>query len=242
MLLQTYVTSVIHSKFIYSVFKKTPFKGLFFNFSSKSLHIHSYISFKNCCQEKNHLNIHMNFDAFSHGQIQSKLWLCKELEPFLPDNAKVAVLGSWYNLVAFMLLTRNPDQCQAFLGIDLDPDVKPIADKIVDAWTIDGKVQNLTADAGSYDVSWYDVIINCSPEHMATNDWFENLEYGKLVCIQSSDVTIGDDDVWLCVNPNEELDDLAQKYPMSKYLFSGTKEIRYSDDNGYRRFMIIGIK
>jgi hypothetical protein len=184
----------------------------------------------------------MNYDSFSHGQIQSKVWLCKELERFVHANLKVAVLGSWYNLVAFMLLTRNADRYQHILGIDLDPEVKPIADKITDAWRIENKVENITADASDYDLSGYDLIINCSPEHMETNDWFENIEYGTMVCIQSSNVHIADDDVWKCVNSNESLEDLTLKYPLSKYLYSGVKEIRYSEDNGYKRFMLIGIK
>lgn len=190
------------------------------------------------------LNRMMNFDSFSHGQIQSKLWLCKELERFVHANLKVAVLGSWYNLVAFILLTRNQDRYQHILGIDIDPDVKPISDKITEAWRIgsDYKVENVTADANVYDTSGYDLIINCSPEHMDGNDWFDNLEYGTMVCIQSSDVQTSDDDVWKCVNPNESLEDLVLKYPLSKYLYSGEKEIRYSEDNGYKRFMLIGIK
>lgn len=190
------------------------------------------------------LNTSMNFDSFSHGQIQSKVWLCKELERFIHANLKVAVLGSWYNLVAFMLLTRNADRYQHILGIDIDPEVKAIADKVTEAWRIgsDYKVENITADANVYDTSGYDLIINCSPEHMEGNDWFDNLEYGTMVCIQSSDVQTSDDDVWKCVNPNESLEDLVLKYPLSKYLYSGEKEIRYSEDNGYKRFMLIGIK
>ena len=186
----------------------------------------------------------MNFDSFSHGQIQSKVWLCKELEKFVHANIKIAVLGSWYNLIAFMLLTRNADRYQHILGIDIDPEVKPIADKITEAWRIgsDYKVENVIADANVYDTSGYDLIINCSPEHMDGNDWFDNLEYGTMVCIQSSDVQTSDDDVWKCVNPNESLEDLVLKYPLSKYLYSGEREIRYTEDNGYKRFMLIGIK
>lgn len=186
----------------------------------------------------------MNFNSFSHGQIQSKVWLCKELEKFVHANIKIAVLGSWYNLVAFMLLTRNADRYQHILGIDIDPDVKPIADKITDAWRFgqDYKVENITADANAYDLSGYDLIINCSVEHMESNDWFEKLEPGTMVCIQSSDVTIINDDIWMCVNPNKSMEELIAKYPLSKRLYSGEKEIRYSDDNGYKRFMLIGIK
>ena len=193
---------------------------------------------------KSPLNRYMNFDSFSHGQIQSKVWLCQELERFVHANLKVAVLGSWYNLIAFMLLTRNAARYQHILGIDIDSETKEIADKLTEAWRIgkDYKVENIIADANLVNLAGYDLIINCSPEHMNGNEWFENLEYGTMVCIQSSDVQTKDDDVWKCVNPNECLEDLVLKYPLSKYLYSGEKEIRYSDDNGYKRFMLIGIK
>lgn len=185
----------------------------------------------------------MNFTTFSHGQVQSKVWLCKELEKFIHANIKIAILGSWYNLLAFMLLTRNGDRYQLITGIDSDPETKQIADLVTDAWRIgkDHKVENIIADANLENLAGYDLVINCSPEHMDGNQWFENLEYGTMVCIQSSDVQLKDDDVWKCVNANRSLEDLALKYPLSKYLFSGTKEFRY-DDNGYQRFMLIGIK
>ena len=185
----------------------------------------------------------MDYTSFSHGQIQSKIWLCKELEKFVHANIKIAILGSWYNVLSFMLLTRNGDRYQHILGVDIDTNTKEIADKITEAWRIgkDYKVENIIADANTVDLAGYDLVINCSPEHMEGISWFENLEYGTMVCIQSSNVQTMDDEVWKCVNPNESLEDLAIKYPLSKYLFSGTKEIRY-DDSGYDRFMIIGIK
>ena len=189
------------------------------------------------------INKIMDFDSFSHGQIQSKLWLCKQIEPYLPANARVAILGSWHNVLAFMLLTRNADQYQEILGIDIDKDTTMIADHITDAWRIgaDAKVTNIVADAGTYDLSGYQVVINCSPEHMINNDWFNKLTTGTLICIQSSDIETADDSIWKCVNPNQSLDELTKKYPLSPSYFSETKEINYGDW-GYKRFMIIGTK
>ena len=73
----------------------------------------------------------MDWDSFSHGQIQSKLWLCQELERHLPQNARVAILGSWHNVLAFMLLTRGADRYQTIVGIDLDKKVQKVADKLL---------------------------------------------------------------------------------------------------------------
>jgi hypothetical protein len=193
---------------------------------------------------KSPLNTIMNFDSFSHGQIQSKIWLADHLEPLLPKDAKIANLGSWYNVLGYILCVRNSKNYKEILGLDIDESTKPVADKLTETWRIgeDPIITNIIADANDYDLSPYNVVVNCSPEHMASEEWFMNLEYGTMVCIQSSDVQTKDDDVWKCVNPNECLEDLVLKYPLSKYLYSGEKEIRYSDDNGYKRFMLIGIK
>lgn len=188
--------------------------------------------------------IKVNGDSFSHGQLVSKIWLADQLEPLLPKDTKVANLGSWYNVLGYILCVRNSKNYKEILGLDIDESTKPVADKLTETWRI-GKepiITNIIADANNYDLSPYNVVVNCSPEHMNGNDWFENLEYGTMVCIQSSDVQTTDDDVWKCVNANESLGDLTLKYPLSKYLYSGEKEIRYSDDNGYKRFMLIGIK
>jgi len=75
----------------------------------------------------------MDYTSFSHGQVSSKLWLCAELETYIPVDARVAILGSWYNVLSFMLLTRNASRYQRILGIDKDPGTKEIADRITDA-------------------------------------------------------------------------------------------------------------
>ena len=190
------------------------------------------------------INKIMDFTSFSHGQIQSKTWLCQNLEPHIPPDARIAILGCWYNVLGFIMLTRNENICQHILGIDIDPSVKETADQINNAWTTFGdtpKVSHVTADANTYNLYGYRVVVNCSPEHMESNQWFENIDDGATVCLQSSDIDIKDDAVWKCTNPNKSIEDFREKYPLSQYLFAGTKEFRYGDW-GYQRFMIIGIK
>lgn len=184
----------------------------------------------------------MDFLAFSHGQTQSKQWLCETLEPLLPSTPVVAILGSWYNTLGFMMLTRKHNRYQSILGIDIDPDATQIANQVCQGWMLqpDVKLNNVTADANDYNLQGFNVVINCSPEHMTGNDWFNNIDNGTLVCIQTSDVD-KNDEVWKITNPTYSLDELKEKYPLSKYIISDTKEIKY-DDWGYKRFMVIGIK
>jgi hypothetical protein len=183
----------------------------------------------------------LNFDSFSHGQIESKLWLCENIEPYIPKDARIAILGSWYNILSFMMITRQPNKYQYFLGIDVNPDAISVADKICNAWTIgtNAIVKNKMGDAGKMDYSDFDVVINCSPEHMPST-WFNNVKEGTLVCVQSSDV-IDPSYPWLVSNPNKDIDTLIEKCPLSHRFFMGTKHIEYTDW-GYKRFMLIGLK
>lgn len=184
----------------------------------------------------------MDYLAFAHGQTQSKVWLCEQLEPLLPHKATAVVLGCWYNVLGFMMLTRNSDRYQHILGIDIDPNVIPIADKLCQGWMIgsDSKIRNELADANTYNLQGFNVVINCSPEHMNGNDWFNNIDDGALVCIQTSNLDINDD-VWKIVNPSRTMEEFTKKYPLSHTLVSTVKDIQYNDW-GYQRYMLIGIK
>lgn len=179
----------------------------------------------------------IDITSFSHGQITSKIWLCDKIEPYLTTNTKIIILGAWYNVLGFMLLTRYK-QITKLTGIDINPEVKPIADKICDAWP--SIVNNITIDSDKVDMEDYDIIINCSPEHMPTNDWFNNIPNNKLVIIQSSDMTI-QEEPWLVCNQNTSLIELNNKYKCQTVLFSDTIKLPYST-SFYQRFMIIGKK
>jgi hypothetical protein len=183
----------------------------------------------------------MNYDAFSHGQIKSKLWLCDELEKHIPTDSNVKILGSWYNVLAFMLLTRNRTKYQSIEGVDINPEVQPIADKICDYWLHEGQVvKNTTGDALSVCYDNTQVVINCSPEHMKNTDWYKKVPVGTLVCVQSISIT---DSAypWLISTPHYSQEDMHLKYPMSSLNYSGQIRIDYGSW-GYDRYMIIGIK
>jgi hypothetical protein len=182
----------------------------------------------------------MNFDAFSHGQIISKLWLCEKLEPHVPENAVVFILGSWYNTLGSLMLTRNRNLYQHILGIDLDSEAVELADKLCSTWIIERKLRNIVGDACSYKLEGPGVVINCSSEHMDST-WFDHVTSGTLVCIQSSDM-VEPDEVWVIENPSSTLESFSEKYLMTETLFEGVYPIEYENGFGYKRFMKIGIK
>jgi hypothetical protein len=182
----------------------------------------------------------MNFDSFSHGQILSKMWLCEKLEPYLPKDSTIAILACWYNVLGFMLVTRNPQKFKSITGIDIDPDAVAIADKICNAWTLGStSIKNICGDVNAV-YQRADVVINCSPEHITGSDWFYKIASGTLVCIQSSNVT-DPTEPWLIKTPHPTLEKFRTMYPLATTHFCESQRIQYATW-GYDRYMIIGVK
>ena len=181
-----------------------------------------------------------NLDSFSHGQIKSKLWLCEQLEPYIPVNSNLLILGSWLNILGFMLLTRKPNHYNHVKGIDIDKESADLANKICSYWYIEGIQRSAVDNANTFDMRGFATVINCSSEHMDNFDWFNNIPAGTLVCIQSSNVT-DTKDPWFITNPSPTFEVFMKKYPLTDTKFSGILPIRYNDW-GYDRYMLIGIK
>lgn len=184
----------------------------------------------------------MDFTSFSHGQIQSKIWLCESLEPYIPINSNIAILGSWYNVLGLLLLSRNPNKYNHIVGVDEDPNAVSIANKLCEGFMIQPnvKINNICADANSYNLQGYQVVINCSVEHMNSTAWFNNLITNTTVCIQSSNVQKSDDNFDI-KSPNQSIQSLVEKFPCRKFYHKKTKNFQYNEW-GYSRFMTIGIK
>ena len=64
-------------------------------------------------------------DAWSSGQIGSKLWLCQELEklPALENRPQtVWILGGWEGTLGFLMLARGKIPIEKLRSFDLDPE------------------------------------------------------------------------------------------------------------------------
>lgn len=182
----------------------------------------------------------MDFTSFSHGQIISKQWLIDSIEDYLFENIKILILGGWYNVLGFMLLTKYHNKIGHITNIDIDSNAIMIADKLHDAYLFTNKVTNVLNDSSKVMDYEYDMVINCSPEHMAHDDWFTNIQDNKLVIIQSSDM-IDTSHPWYCVNPNPTFVDFINHYRLKQTYYTDEIDFNYSTYS-YKRFMLIGRK
>jgi hypothetical protein len=184
----------------------------------------------------------MDFNAFSHGQVQSKLWLCDNLENYITEPVTIAILGCWYNVLGLMLCLRNSEKIKSIRGIDNDQNAINLANSFCQSFMIQPnvKIDHTLADANELDYNGYDIVINTSVEHMVSTEWFNKVSKNSLVCIQSSNV-VTEDPLWDIKNPNPNIDTLTYKFPMSNLYVRKTYHFQY-ESFGYDRFMLIGRK
>jgi len=196
-------------------------------------------------------DITINKDCFSRGQLESKLWLVKELEKLDVELGIVFLCAGWYATLATMLFESNIklDKVRSF---DIDETTVDIAKTFNKLWVMDNwKFQASTADIHTitypfeYEVSKADgtvcrlvddpdTIINTSCEHIENfANWYAKIPDGKLVVLQSNNYYEIKEHV-NCVKDIYEFKDMA---PMSTLLYMGMKELPK-----YTRFMLIGYK
>ena len=182
----------------------------------------------------------MDYDAFSSGQVVSKLWLAQELEPIArvhANPARIVLVGGWYGLFNFILRVRSNMSIESVRSIDIDADACSVADKINDTWVWQNwKFKSINSDANDHDYSNSNLVINTSVEHIDTHRWFDNIPNGCLVALQSNDMDHEDH----CHN-HGSLDDFKDDFSLSEVFYSGSKHFEYPDW-GFNRFMIIGKK
>ena len=188
--------------------------------------------------------MHLDQDAFSSGQVLSKLWLAESLEKIIELNMpahprQILCLGVWYGLTNFILRIRNRIEIKTFRSLDIDPEVEKIADKINNSWEWQNwQFKSITGDANDfqYTIDDFDTVINTSVEHIESQEWFDNIPKGTLVVLQSNDMKHEDH----CHNHNS-LENFVKDFKLSEIYFTGEKLFEYPDWQ-FRRFMIIGVK
>lgn len=178
-------------------------------------------------------------DAFSSGQVGSKIWLCEEIEKLFSSIDLVWVYGGWHGIAGFLLLSRNNVHIGKIKSFDLDPSCESIADMLNENWVIkDWQFKAVTEDCNNikFEDSCPDLIINTSTEHFTSRDWWNNIPKGTVVALQGNNMPHDDHHVH-----TGSLDEFVAQYPLSELLYSGEREFVYPTWS-FTRFMVIGHK
>lgn len=179
----------------------------------------------------------INKDAFSSGQIGSKIWLCEELEKLDWQSNLTYIYAGWYGLTAFLLLSRGKFQVNKIRSLDIDPACESIADMMNENWVWqDWKFKAFTQDCNNFEGQYGDLVINTSTEHFDSMQWFDRLPSGTRVILQGNNMPHNDH-----VIHSNTLDEFVNHYPLSSIAYTGEKEFVYPAWS-FKRYMVIGIK
>lgn len=182
--------------------------------------------------------MNLELDAFSSGQIQSKLWAAEKLEWCVKEHdigpLELYVLGGWYSILHFILKTRNNIDIKTCRSFDLDPSACSIANLINNTWELqEWAFRSYPQDINTIDYPLeVNCVINTITEHIKEKDWYDRIPNGTLCLFQSNDLEHKDH-----INKVSSIEELENKFPLSSVYFSGQKHI-----DSYTRFMIIGKK
>lgn len=188
-------------------------------------------------------------DAYSIGQIKSKLWLIENL----PDNlGMVFICAGWYGTLASFMFDKVRHKFDKIRSFDIDPICYRVADTMNKPWVIDGwqfKASTLNISDMKYPTEYTtyrhngtsqvlvespDTIINTSCEHIQNFDvWYSNIPDGKILILQTNNFF----EVEEHINCSTSLEKFAVQTPMTNVLYEGELVL-----DKYTRYMRIGIK
>jgi hypothetical protein len=181
--------------------------------------------------------LNVDRDAFSSGQIGSKIWLCEELEKTKWSSQLTHVYGGWHGMLGFLLLSRGIFDVRRIRSLDIDPACQDIADMINENWVWqDWKFKAFTQDCNNFSGQFGDLIINTSTEHFDSMDWFDRIPLGTRVVLQGNNMPHDDH-----VTNSSNLEEFLDLYPLTKLTYAGTKDFVYPTWS-FTRYMIIGKK
>jgi len=166
------------------------------------------------------------------------MWLAEEAAPFIKDDDKMCMLGSWYGVLAY-ILRQHRVNC-LIDSVDSDPMAHDIARKIVNGTA--GERGYYNEDAVGHYMSrrkYYNVICSTSTEHFEPDEWELLAEARKeLPCLfiaQSNNNTVENEHI----NCHETAADLAESMQISDIYYMDSKEFEGVEGN-YLRHLVIG--
>lgn len=182
----------------------------------------------------------MNFDtdAFAHGPIESKIWLCDKIAQLeLPVIDNVFVLGSWSGTMPLLLYATRALKFNRIFLVDTNQEYQQQARAICNALDCEGKLTVLVQDANTVHYPpERNFIINTSTDNIVGNEWFDRIPTWTWTALQGR--TGGHRD---CVCPYDTLAEFDQAYPMAHGVSLLDRDFVYPDHT-YTRFMKIGQK
>ena len=195
-------------------------------------------------------------DAFSRGQLRSKIWVSDKINDLDIDlGDMIYVCAGWYGVLPAILFERN--KVVNIRSFDIDSNCALPAETLNRSYTQNDwqfkastmDVNNLTYDDEFiYETLKYNgdkemitdgaptCVINTSCEHIVDFDkWWNGIPKGMLVIMQNND--FDDEDHEHAEDTVSSLEEFSKRLNVSETLYEGTLALEE-----YNRYMVIGYK
>ena len=173
-------------------------------------------------------------ESFWKGQVNSKVWLAKHLQGFVPVTPiDIVIYGGWNGVLASILFNSNM-RINSITSVDIDPRCEEIANTVNKRYEIEGKFSAVTADMCKYTTN-ADVVINTSCEHISQEQyeqWLSNQPDDAIFVIQSNNYFELPEHI-RCATDADDFMRMSKVKPLWRGEFETPK---------YTRYMIIGKK
>lgn len=185
-------------------------------------------------------------DAFSHGQIKSKIWLNSHLSKWaktLMQSEKRYSLhwhGSWVGVGPFYVLQNADLEIKETHLYDIDSEALEVSKKLLNYWYCEGRelhFHNIDVREATYNNPTDLLIINTSCEHISDTEWLINIPSDSWVLLQSTNME-HIEHINICNNLNEFKDQVSKCLTV---LDAVQMDINYPDKM-FSRYMIFGQK
>lgn len=193
-------------------------------------------------------NILVPKDAFSHGQIKSKIWLVDSFNEIASQHIDIkrkhtlSWYGSWIGLGPFIFLLQSKMQLKEIRLFDINQNSLDASKNILNFWLCEGILLNTFCEDinNTQPIDSPDqIFVNTSCEHIVSNDWIKKIPIGSYVILQSTDMRHIEH-----VNSPKNLDDFIAKYASFVEIYSTHQlPVSYDDcDFRFTRYMLFGRK
>jgi hypothetical protein len=185
-------------------------------------------------------------DAFSHGQIKSKLWLTDQFHIWSRTHLNIQVpytlnwLGSWVGMGPFLFLANNLIPVKNVHLYELNIQHLDISIQLLDRWVCEGiQIEKHHSDVNTIFFKHHNnsIFINTSCEHMPDSTWLKNIPRDSLMLLQSTNMPHLEH-----TNSALSLEHfIIQVAPHMHILESCQLDFNYIK-NGFSRYMLFGKK
>ena len=174
-------------------------------------------------------------DSFAPDLVKSKTWLADELAKIKDNFGNVYVLGSWYGNLSLLLFQERDIKFQTLYNVDTNRTALEQGQELAQELGLNHHIKLVHKNANYMHYNKPSLVINTSINNMENAGWFDNIDAGTLVVLQSRNKD--PQRVNACNSPAE----LAAQYPLSQVIFMD--KLRLSNELGiFARFMVIGVK